>query len=47
MASRNCCKCGSTKLTWTTETFGGVDCILVYCQSCGATQGIVPKPAWG
>jgi hypothetical protein len=43
MASPYCAKCGSSNITWQTQTLS-VAGILVYCASCGAIFGWAPKP---
>jgi ribosomal protein S27E len=43
MAAPNCAKCGSTTITYQSQTYS-VAGILVYCGSCGAVISWAPRP---
>jgi hypothetical protein len=39
----NCPRCKSIQLTWTSTTFSGVAALVIYCQDCGCTVGVLNR----
>jgi hypothetical protein len=40
----NCPRCKKSEFASTSKTFVGMEGLFVYCSSCGAVVGWVPKP---